>query len=316
MSVVEPTPAATPTAAPRPAGRPLRKRVAQFLRRAHLYVGLFMIPWVLVYAVTGFLLNHHTVWADREVRSVTTVDVRGTGLDALPSAVDLATDVTAALNARPGGAGLRLTDPTAARFDFDTFPIEAKADGREVRVNLDAVTRTGHVSLKAPGGPPPSPFDAPEGVFGGTKLEDRLKAGAPPLFRNLGVAADQPAVPWLPELVFRAADADGREWVVRYDPKSGAVKGRAAADADPERGFKRFLYTLHFTHGYPESVRLRWVWAVFVDLTVVALVFWCLTGLVMWWQIKAVRRAGVVVLVSSVLTAAVLGVALRGALSS
>jgi hypothetical protein len=280
------------------------------LRRGHLYVGLFLIPWVLVYAVTGFLLNHHTVWPEGEVRPVTAADTAGTGLDALPSAGDLAADVTAALNARAGGPTYRLTDPAAATFDWDTVPVEATAGGHEVRVNLDPVTKTGHAYLAPAGGPAPAPFDAPEGVFGKDKLEDRLKAGAPGLFARLGVPAEKPAVPWLPGLRFAVADAGGRVWKVRYDPKTGAVKGRPADTPDPDEGVKRFLYSLHFSAGYPERAGLRTAWAVFVDLTAGALVFWCLTGLFMWWQIKAVRRAGLVVLLASGLTAAALGVAM------
>jgi hypothetical protein len=288
------------------------------IRRGHLYTGLFMIPWVLVYATTGFLLNLHTVWPDggAEVRAVTPNHLAGTGLDALPTAADLAADVTAALNARGGTAQYTLVDADAAKFDWDELTVKATGGGHETHASFDPRARSGHLERKPAAGPTPAPFAADAGVFGKEKLEDRLAAGAPALFRNLNIPADKTEVPWMPELRFAVADADGATWKVKYDPKTGGVKGRRADETDPDGGAKRFLYRLHFTAGYPERTTLRTVWAVFVDLTAGLLVFWCGTGIVMWWQIKAVRVAGAVVLVASVLTAAVLGFLMYGMVQS
>ena len=41
-----------------------------------------------------------------------------------------------------------------------------------------------------------------------------------------------------------------------------------------------------------------WIHALIVDLTIMCLVLWCMTGLVMWWQLRRLRRIGWVVMLS------------------
>jgi hypothetical protein len=40
---------------------------------------------------------------------------------------------------------------------------------------------------------------------------------------------------------------------------------------------------------------------VFVDLMACAMCFWALSGLVMWWQLKTLRRSGWVVIVATLI---------------
>jgi len=35
------------------------RRINTFMRLTHLYTGLFLAPWLLIYATSGFVLNHH-----------------------------------------------------------------------------------------------------------------------------------------------------------------------------------------------------------------------------------------------------------------
>ncbi len=39
-------------------------RVDRIMRAGHLYTGLFLVPWMVVYAVSAFFLNHDTWFAD------------------------------------------------------------------------------------------------------------------------------------------------------------------------------------------------------------------------------------------------------------
>ena len=47
-----------------PVARPLHKRVAHLLRRVHLFLGLFLLPWAVLYGVTAFLFNHPAAFSD------------------------------------------------------------------------------------------------------------------------------------------------------------------------------------------------------------------------------------------------------------
>jgi hypothetical protein len=54
------------------------------------------------------------------------------------------------------------------------------------------------------------------------------------------------------------------------------------------------LERFHRRRGYATGYGLDTTWAVTVDLVIVALGAWVLTGLWMWWEMKATRRAGAV----------------------
>jgi len=62
---------------------------------------------------------------------------------------------------------------------------------------------------------------------------------------------------------------------------------------------------LHMTHHFPMGVGARWFWALFQDLLGVAMVFWGLSGLIMWWQLKATRVIGAISLLSALAIAGV-----------
>ena len=70
MSATEPT----GTEPRRSAGR----RVMHTIRRLHLYLGLFLLPWSILYGVTGFLFNHPTAFADAPTASFGRSELTGT----------------------------------------------------------------------------------------------------------------------------------------------------------------------------------------------------------------------------------------------
>ncbi|MBI1898727.1 MAG: hypothetical protein HYZ57_18280 [Acidobacteria bacterium] len=57
-----------------------------------------------------------------------------------------------------------------------------------------------------------------------------------------------------------------------------------------------FLERLHRMRGYQYPFVLNDVWAVSVDLFIVGMIFWALSGLWMWWELKVTRRLGALAL--------------------
>jgi hypothetical protein len=289
------------------------------MRRVHLYLGLFLIPWVLVYAVTGFLFNHPTVWVNEPpaavVQSFGPEATRGTVLAEMPTARELAEEVTAALQRRTANRGtatsaVRLVAPERAYFDWPTFSIDAHGADRTHTASIQLKDGSGTVATRAGPDAAAAPFAAKEGVFGEPPLPSRLKQAAPQLFARLGLERERVQVRSVPELTF-FLEADGRLWLAKYDPLSGALSGKPVEQADGLPA-QQFLKNLHFSAGYPGPFGPRWWWAVAVDGVALALVFWCVSGLFMWWQVKAVRLAGMVVLLSSIASATALALAMYG----
>ena len=69
---------------------------------------------------------------------------------------------------------------------------------------------------------------------------------------------------------------------------------------------KRLMERMHLTHTYTPTHDARWFWAFVVDAMFVSMVFWAISGLLMWWQVKRTRLWGVGVLALSVLTSVVI----------
>ena len=61
-----------------------------------------------------------------------------------------------------------------------------------------------------------------------------------------------------------------------------------------EHQWNSLMNTLHRRRGYQHEYALDDAWALIVDLFIVAAVLWALSGLWMWWEMKATRRWGAV----------------------
>jgi hypothetical protein len=59
----------------------------------------------------------------------------------------------------------------------------------------------------------------------------------------------------------------------------------------PHRSYA-LLERFHRRRGYATGYAVDTVWAVSVDVVIVAMVFWVLSGVWMWWEMKATRRFG------------------------
>lgn len=58
------------------------------------------------------------------------------------------------------------------------------------------------------------------------------------------------------------------------------------------------LERFHRRRGYATGYALDTVWALSVDLVIVAMLFWVASGLWMWWEMKATRRLGAAALLT------------------
>ena len=59
-----------------------------------------------------------------------------------------------------------------------------------------------------------------------------------------------------------------------------------------ERRPNAFFERFHRRRGYATGYRLDTAWAVTVDAVIVAMMFWALSGLWMWWEMKVTRAFG------------------------
>jgi len=119
-----------------------------------------------------------------------------------------------------------------------------------------------------------------------------------------------------PELNF-AMEGAGKVWQVGYNLQTGALSGRPE-DLLPQAGEplsnRRFLLRLHTAHGYPSEFGARWIWAIAVDVMFLCMVGWGATGLLMWWQMKNVRKIGAVLIALSIVVSIASAIGMHGSM--
>lgn len=338
MTDLEPAAAPAAKPKPRPSRRPPVKAAIHVLRRGHLYFGLLLFPWAILYGVTAFLFNHPTAFSDATATtSFGKETLLGTPMESPGTPGDAAQLVLAVLNDRAkDGAHYEINPHVAAAYNRDmSFATVRTDEGKIINVGLDATGKGGTVRGQAPR-PEAKPVErapfaignAPRGegrggrgggggggAAGGPRrsagesglpvpspLHERVKATIPAVLERTGFASGEITVTSVPDLTFQITDRDGTNWNVTANTLSGSVNGTKADAEKPqnELSIRRFLLRLHTAHGYPSTGGIRWWWAVIVDAMAFVMVFWGLSGLIMWWQMKAQRKIGVVMVVLSI----------------
>ena len=51
---------------------------------------------------------------------------------------------------------------------------------------------------------------------------------------------------------------------------------------------------MHFRRGYNQKYFLNDLWAFVIDIVIFAIIFWGVSGIWMWWKMKALRNWGTV----------------------
>jgi hypothetical protein len=167
MAIADPEVRSTPSKAQlRARARTRFNQSMKLVRRAHLYAGLLMTPWVFLYGVTALLFNHPQLFPDVEQRNrtITPADLAGTPLATFPKPQALAAQVVDAINDAAGPEATtryRLVKPEEAAFarEYTTAIPGGSADHL---VRLDLANGSGSIrttpSRKEPERDAPLPF--------------------------------------------------------------------------------------------------------------------------------------------------------------
>jgi hypothetical protein len=178
------------------------------IRRAHMYVALFLFPWLLMYALSTMAMNHRAMFA----------------------------------SSAPGGA------PAYERERELTYD-GVFSDAADLRAISRQILSSAGL----------------EGAHGVTRRAD----GAIVITRNDLLTPRR----------------------LTYMPSTGAL----SIERLPYRT-NVMLERFHRRRGYATGYALDTAWAVTVDLAIAAMVFWVLSGLWLWWEMKVTRKAGALAL--------------------
>lgn len=303
--------------------------VLLFMRRSHLYLGLLLCPWALMYGLTAYLFNHPSHFSDSNLRTFSSAVLERAGFNGVKSPDELASRVIDGLNERFPNCQLTLNHQFPIRFEGDFFFASARTDTKLVQMLIFRNGSGGSVreqfelkkddvpaapfAISGKSKPLASTADSVatvDDVMRPLNLEagvDKVVASAlPEIAKQIGyseiaTAFKLTSVPAL-EFVAKSQDTD---WKVRYDSLNGTVAASPIEASAPSKqfGWRKYLLRMHTTHGYPGEVSTRFYWAIIVDTMAAVMVFWGLSGIVMWWQIKRLRLWGGAVIACSVVLA-------------
>jgi hypothetical protein len=178
--------------------------LSKLVRRTHMYLALFLFPWMLMYALSTLAMNHRAFFSEKY------------GSDPVP-------------------------------FEKERELVYAGFLPEDAELRVISREILGSVGLD------------------GAHAVTRRKDGAIVITRN-DLRAPR-------RLTYLSAD---RHLLIEKMPRR------------PDAFLERF----HRRRGYATGYRLDTAWAVSVDLVIVAMVFWALSGLWMWWEMTATRRLG------------------------
>jgi hypothetical protein len=174
------------------------------IRRTHMYLALFLFPWLLMYALSTAVMNHRALF----------VDAAGNGAPQFQRERELTYD-----GVFPDGAELRtISGQILASLDLD-------------------------------------------GAHGVTRRKD----GAIVITRNDLLTPRR----------------------ITFTPATHAVLIERL-----QHRTNAMLERFHRRRGYATGYALDTVWAVTVDVAIGAMMFWVLSGLWMWWEMKVTRPLG------------------------
>lgn len=272
-------------------------RWMKLVRRAHLYAGLILLPWVLFFGVSGFLLNHNTALFGG--RTQVEKQLSPTSSEPLShyqsiDAQSVAAQILEQINAQSATTSYQLQGSNASVAGALSYTAHTQAG--EVTVKIDLESGDTEISKNAQQSVAQS-----KSAFEGkrVKLEnfdtDTTETLATKLLEAEGYEIEEALelkTRGAPELRFQVVDTDGRAWKTTYNFASGKLSARATDEAS---GFNLHaaLTRLHKSHDYPDQVNARWFWTLFADITALTLIFWGVSGGIMWWQMKPTRLIGI-----------------------
>ena len=279
------------------------------VRRVHMYLGLLLLPWVLLFGVSGFFFNHNSTTFGgpfRTMKELSAPEVAQVASWKPSSAEAMATEVIAAINGKQDRQSYQLRPGSTEVVGGIVH--ETRVEDGVLWVRLDPEQGNARVQHRREmGAEQHVPSFQDQEVRIAAIDRDAMSKASTEVLKASGLKAGTPMkllAVGQPLLRFQAVDQEGQSWNAVYNMANGKLTGRATED---EAGMSLFRSAtrLHTTHVYPERMGSRWLWVLMADAAGLSMVVWAITGLAMWWQIKRSRVLGVLAVASMLLFAAV-----------
>ena len=266
-------------------------------RRLHMYFGLVLLPFVLLYGTTALLFNHSSWMSTSDYFRSSSEPFLAAQQDA-PS--EIVTQISKELSTREEFDFTGYDEDSVELVNEHIFDVEE--DGFRYRYRFIPMEPKAFVQRTPTSEPTDSEFTVSPLDFAPApsiaQLVEAIEEDHNGSEARIRSASD----------VRFVANINQEKWVLTCDLQTGKVTHNKFEEPRSDFNWRSYLLRLHKTRGYPrdgDSVRLGW--AVAVDVMGLLMLFWGLSGIIMWWQMKPFRLTGGVLVLVGVLLCGSLG---------
>ena len=272
-------------------------KLLKLLRRAHMYTGLVLLPWIILFGITGVFFNHPT-WFSRQqvIYSTDSHNVEKITGFKPPDPKKIASQIVDELNIKKADSSENFTlDNSMSPMVSGRLGFFLDNEEAQYFLYLDTVNGISKIESRSKFPEVEAPNIDGQVIDLLDQNSTELEAGVAELFNNAGIESDSKPRMFRsqPKVIFNVIDTNGTSFNIGYNIVSGKLSVRQT-DKPPPMEMRSILTRLHRLHRYPDEVNVRWVWSFFVDATGLMLIFWGVSGIIMWWQIKPTRVVGVI----------------------
>ena len=269
----------------------IKKRKLHFInRRIHLYTGLFMIPFIFIFGLSGISFNHSTFLSSERSVDYFTLNEKESLNKHFPKLDELAIELIDSLVSNDIIDNAQIKN---IRYN-NTVILRSLNDEADYRIQVDIPTN--HVQIITL-----PDFAINPAIVKRGQLESsfnfnssELLADMDKILQSKGFNQGKSRVQRIP-YVFIDVESENKNFRVIYDLNNGNYR----IDDLNKRKFKLnyLVGNLHELHGYPLSgFSLKWMWVFFADVLGFLMMIWAITGLIMWFKMKRQFVIGLIIL--------------------
>lgn len=167
-------------------------------------------------------------------------------------------------------------------------------------------------TISPPAAPAPGAFEPLQVT---DSLAQRLQKSLESFTKNHPMECRNPTLTSVPDLLF-IVESKGQRWRAAFNSMKGTLTALPVEATEP-LPWRNFLLRLHTTHVYPFSRgSAKWLWVLGADAMGIILIYWGVSGLLMWWQIKSTRSWGWIVLAMSTVCAILLSISMHSVIQA
>lgn len=270
-------------------------------RRIHLYTGLFMIPFIFVFGLSGITFNHSSFLSSERSVDYFTLNENESLEKHFPNLDKLAAELLDSLATK---SLIDASQISQVKYN-NTVILRSLNEEADYRIQMDIPTHNVQIMTL------PDFAVNPALVSRGTletsyKLNDNeLLEHMDNVLKNRGFNPGKSRVQRIPNLAMEI-ESENKQYRVLYNLRNGNYR----IDDLNKRKFRlnNLVGNLHELHGYPLSgFSLKWLWVFCADVLAGLMMIWAITGLIMWLKMKRQFVIGLIILsVSLILFTAIL----------